>query len=113
MMQHWNNFVAVAATALPVLALAQSSCGPSPSGSVQPSIASGYSMQVVATGLSDPRGIMLDGAGHLLVVESGRGVVSAHTLADNNGCVSISSSMDVTASLAVSPLSIVSTFTDH
>lgn len=103
-MQYRNSLIAAAATLLPAFTLAQSSCGPSPSGSVQPSIASGYSMQVVASGLSDPRGIMLDGAGHLLVVESGRGVVSAHTLADNNGCVSVSSSMDVTANLSVSAI---------
>lgn len=58
-------------------------------------------MQVVATGLSKPRGILLDGAGNLLVVEQGRGVVSAHTLNENNGCVSFGMSTDVTPDLSV------------
>jgi hypothetical protein len=62
-------------------------------------------MQVVATGLSKPRGILLDQAGNLLVVEQGRGVVSAHTLEDQNGCVSISGSSDVTSALDVSRIS--------
>jgi glucose/arabinose dehydrogenase len=92
------------ATGLALLATHTSaqSCGPAPSGSIKPSIASGYSMQVVATGLSKPRGIMLDQAGNLLVVEQGRGVISAHTLKDNKGCVSIASSSDVTPSMNVS-----------
>ncbi len=58
-------------------------------------------MQVVATGLSKPRGILLDNAGNLLVVEQGRGVVSAHTLNENNGCVSVGTSSDVTPALSV------------
>ncbi len=58
-------------------------------------------MQVVATGLSKPRGILLDNAGNLLVVEQGRGVVSAHTVDENNGCVTVGTSSDVTPSLNV------------
>ena len=59
-------------------------------------------MQVVATGLSDPRGIQLDNAGNLLVVEQGRGVVSSHVLKDDdNGCVSVSQSSDVTDAISV------------
>ena len=58
-------------------------------------------MQVVATGLSKPRGILLDNAGNLLVVEQGRGVISAHTLTENNGCVSVGMSSDVTTALSV------------
>ena len=58
-------------------------------------------MQVVATGLSTPRGILLDRAGNLLVVEQGRGVISAHTLNENNDCVSVGTSSDVTSALSV------------
>jgi hypothetical protein len=58
-------------------------------------------MQVVATGLSDPRGILLDGAGNLLVVEQGRGVISSHVLSDTNGCVTIIESSDVTDAIGV------------
>ncbi|TKX18272.1 hypothetical protein C1H76_9540 [Elsinoe australis] len=85
--------------ALPYLAAAQSSSsdGPAPSGSIRPSIASGYRYQVVATGLSGPRGLALDRDGNLLVVEQGRGRISAHSLSDDaGGCVSIRSSTDVT-----------------
>ncbi|OAP55167.1 hypothetical protein AYL99_10867 [Fonsecaea erecta] len=77
-----------------------STCGPAPSGSIQVSLASGYRMQVVATGLSKPRGILLDNAGNLLVVEQGRGVISAHTLnEDNAGCITVTSTEDVTSAL--------------
>lgn len=86
---------------LPSLSHAQSSssCGPAPSGAIKPSVASGFHVQVVATGLSKPRGILLDNAGNLLVVEQGRGVVSAHTVDENNGCVTVGTSSDVTPSL--------------
>ncbi|ETI26698.1 hypothetical protein G647_10358 [Cladophialophora carrionii CBS 160.54] len=94
--------VAVLAASLsPAVAQSSSSCGPAPSGSIQPSLASGYRMQVVATGLSKPRGILLDKAGNLLVVEQGRGVVSAHTLEENDGCVSVGTSTDLTPALSL------------
>ena len=84
------------------LSNAQSSCpGPSPSGGIRPSVASGYRLQVVATGLSEPRGILLDGAGNLLVVEQGRGAISSHSLTEDNGCVSVQDSSDVTESTSV------------
>lgn len=72
------------------VANAQSSCTAlQPSGSVRPSVASGYQLQVVATGLSTPRGIQFDSAGNLLVINSGQGSGSliALQLAENNGCV--------------------------
>ncbi|EXJ79418.1 hypothetical protein A1O3_08920 [Capronia epimyces CBS 606.96] len=94
-------FVAALIAILAWLSPVQSatSCGPSPSGAIRPSLASGFSMQVVATGLSKPRGILLDRAGNLLVVEQGRGVISAHTLDETNGCVSVGTSSDVTSGL--------------
>ena len=63
-----------------------------PTNSVQPSVASGYRAQLIATGLSTPRSIKFDKAGNLLVVEqkNGNGSVSALTLLDNGGtCLSV------------------------
>lgn len=52
-----------------------------------PSVAPGYEARLVAGGLESPRGIQFDSAGHLLVVEEGRGV-TALTFADGGGaCV--------------------------
>lgn len=79
------------AAVVPLLATiinAQSSC-PSPSGSIRPTVASGYSLQVVATGLSRPRGIAFDDQGHLLVVQAGDGIISSHTVSEQNGCVTL------------------------
>ena len=88
---------------LPQIIYAQStsSCGPAPSGSIRPSVASGYRLQVVATGLSRPRGILLDRSGNLLVVQAGSGVVSVHTLNESNGCVTVGSSANLTSALSV------------
>lgn len=75
---------------------AQSAC-PSPSGSIRPSVASGYSLQVVATGLSEPRGLAFDNDGHLLVVEQGTGTISSHVISEANGCVTARDSSVVVA----------------
>jgi glucose/arabinose dehydrogenase len=54
-----------------------------------PVVASGWQAQLIATGLSTPRSILFDSNGHLLLVQSGRGVVNLE-LADNSGiCVSV------------------------
>lgn len=91
------------ATTLLSLASARSSCRLSPSGNVKPSVASGYKWQVVATGLARPRGIAFDDQGRLLVVESGSGNLSAHTLAeDDGGCVTVTSSKTVVEGMSVS-----------
>lgn len=88
---------------LPSLVSAQSStCGPAPSNGIRPSIASGYTYQVVATGLAKPRGLILDQQGNLLVVEADRGVISSHEIVEENGCVSIGRSSDITSELDVS-----------
>ncbi|CAD0094659.1 unnamed protein product [Aureobasidium mustum] len=92
----------LATACLLAIASAQSSCGPSPSGKVRPSIASGYKWQVVATGLARPRGIAFDDQGRLLVVESGSGNLSAHTLSeDGSGCVTVNSSKNVVTGLSL------------
>jgi hypothetical protein len=74
-------------------ALAQSSCSlPSLSmGIATPSMADGYAMRLVATGLSRPRGIIFDHNDRLLVVEQRQGI-SALTLNDQGGnCIGVSS----------------------
>ncbi len=51
-----------------------------------PSLAPGYTAQLVATGLTEPRSIRFDTHGRLLVVQQGDGVVSIK-FDDKNGCV--------------------------
>lgn len=86
--------LAAAIPLLATLASAQSSCA-SPSGSIKPTIASGYSLQVVASGLAKPRGIAFDDQGHLLVVQQGDGIITSHTVNEQNGCVTLGDSMTV------------------
>lgn len=78
--------------AVPVLttiANAQSSC-PAPSGSIRPTVASGYALQVVASGLARPRGLAFDDQGHLLVVQQNSGIITSHVVGEENGCVTLS-----------------------
>ena len=89
------TILAVISFILPALAQS-SSCSTTltPANSVQPSVASGYRAQLIATGLSSPRSIRFDKAGNLLVVEQkkGNGSVSALTFQDNGGtCLSVTS----------------------
>lgn len=77
--------------AVPLLATvanAQSNC-PSPSGNIRPTVASGYALQVVASGLARPRGLAFDDQGHLLVVQQSSGIISSHTVGEQNGCVTL------------------------
>lgn len=63
-------------------------------------------MNLVATGLTSPRGIQFDSNGNLLVVEKGRGI-SWLSLADNGGaCVSVRDSGTVISdnSVGLSPV---------
>ena len=76
---------------------AQSACATSyaPSGSIRPSVASGYTWAVVATGLTLPRSLELDHDGNLFVLEQNKGL-SKHVLQDDGGvCVSVKSSTDI------------------
>ena len=57
----------------------------------QATLASGWQAVKVAGGLQSPRGIVLDSAGHLLIVEVGRGI-TVRTL-DANGCVTASKNL--------------------
>src|SRR5438874_13810003 len=65
-----------------------------PTNSVRPSVASGFHVQLIATGLASPRSIEFDKAGNLLVVEqkNANGSVSVLTLQDDGGtCLSVKS----------------------
>ena len=67
-----------------------------------PSVAPGYTVQVVASGLRDPRGIIFDSSGHLLVVQQGYGISSLN-LTDNGGaCVTAGQPTDLIVDEAVS-----------
>lgn len=56
-----------------------------------PSVASGYSARLIATGLKSPRGIKFDTQGRLLVVEQELGI-QAITFNDGGGdCLSVTS----------------------
>lgn len=95
MMATTGMLLAIASFFLPALAQS-SSCSTTltPANSVQPSVASGYRAQLIATGLSSPRSIEFDKAGNLLVVEqkNGDGSVSVLGLQDNGGtCLSVTS----------------------
>ena len=89
---------------------AQTSCSSSlvPTNSVQPSVASGYSAQLVATGLSKPRSIEFDTAGNLLVVEAGSGSLSGLTFReDGTGCLSLSGKTKVLENQQVRDLLVI------
>lgn len=66
-----------------------------PTNSIKPSVASGYRAVLVATGLTEPRSIKFDTAGNLLVVESGRGIISLVFRDDNDTCLSVRSKKTV------------------
>jgi glucose/arabinose dehydrogenase len=60
-----------------------------------PSVAAGYHANIVANGLSTPRGIIFDSSGNLLVVQPGKGIV-ALTFNDGGGsCLSVKSTTSV------------------
>lgn len=79
-------------SALLSIASAQTACSSFLKTSDSATIAPGYQVGLVATGLARPRGIQFDRDGHLLVVEApkdGSPAVSALTLNDSGGiCVS-------------------------
>ena len=73
----------------------QCSGNPTPTNSIQTSLAAGYAAQVVATGLNRPRSVEFDAQGNLLVLEQATGL-SSHVLRDNGGvCVTIQSSKNL------------------
>ena len=77
-------------TLITPFAAAQSSssqCGPQPTNSIRPATASGYTYQLVSSGLQDPRGITFDSTGRLLVIERGVGRVAGITFREEGDCI--------------------------
>ena len=66
-----------------------------PAKSVRPTIASGYRMALVATGLTKPRSIQFDSAGNLLVVQSGVGIASLSFQDAGGVCLSVKTQQTV------------------
>lgn len=98
----WAALGAALAT-LVACASGQSSCPTTltPTKSVKPTVASGYRMALVATGLTKPRSIQFDTAGNLLVVQSGSGIVNL-ALQDNGGtCLTVKNEKTVISASAV------------
>ena len=79
-----------------------------PTNSIQPTVASGYQLALVATGLTSPRSLEFDSAGNLLVVQKGVGIINL-VLTDGGGsCLSVKSSKNVVQNSGVSYGSLVS-----
>lgn len=69
----------------------------------QPSVAPGWQVNVVASGLTDPRGIVFDGERSMLVVQQGIGVSRLRLTNDDGPCVRIDGRVeDIIADDAVS-----------
>ena len=75
----------LAATAQTTASACQSSIAPQ---HAAPSVLPGFRAEVVANGLRDPRGIMFDSAGGLLVVEQAHGI-SRLRLTGDGPCVRV------------------------
>ena len=69
-----------------------------------PSMASGYSARLIATGLSRPRGIIVDHNDKLLVVEQRQGVRAITWNDEGGNCLSVNSIEDVVNDAQVNKL---------
>ena len=59
-----------------------------PTNSIRPTVASGYQMALVATGLTSPRSMEFDSSGNLIVVEQGSGILNL--VLDSEGpCINV------------------------
>lgn len=92
----WTFVAFSAALVIPALGQA-SSCSKilTPTKSVQPKVAPGYRMALVATGLTKPRSIKFDTAGNLLVVEAGAGITNLAFQDDGGTCLSVKTTKTV------------------
>ncbi|CAF9937064.1 MAG: hypothetical protein ALECFALPRED_007092 [Alectoria fallacina] len=88
---------------VPALGQSSSSCSTTltPTNSIKPSIASGYRVALVATGLTDPRSIEFDKAGNLLVLQAGAGIESLQLQDSGGTCVSVKSKKTVVQASAL------------
>lgn len=76
---------------IPILAQSSAICSTTltPTKSIKPSVATGYQAALVATGVSNPRGIAFDSSENLLVVQSGSGIASLQLQDDGGTCISV------------------------
>lgn len=85
-------------------AIAASACSTSltPTNSIKPSVASGYDVALVATGLAKPRSLLFDTLGNLLTVQQGVGIVNLQLQDDGGTCLGVKSSRTVISNRDVS-----------
>ncbi len=69
-----------------------------PSKSIRPSVAAGYEVALVATGLTKPRSIAFDTLGNLLVVQQDVGIINLVFQDDGGTCLSVQSQREVISS---------------
>ncbi len=103
-MHYLHTWLGVAVSFFIVSALGQaSSCSTTltPTKAVKPTIASGYRMALVATGLTSPRSIHFDTAGNLLVVQSGVGIANLAFQDDGGVCLTVKTMKTVVSAKAV------------
>lgn len=86
------NLKSAAFAALTAIATVQAACPASlaPKNGA-PIVASGFQARLIANGLSKPRGLAMDSAGHLLAVTNGVGITSFTLKEDATGCISVAS----------------------
>lgn len=60
-----------------------------------PSLAPGYTAQLIATNLTKPRGLIIDSEGHLLVVQQKAGITSLSILDVGDRCLKVSQKTDL------------------
>lgn len=66
-----------------------------PKNGVKPSVASGYQVALIATGLTNPRSISFDSARNLLVLQQGAGIANLVFQDGGGTCLSVKSKRDV------------------
>jgi glucose/arabinose dehydrogenase len=67
-----------------------------------PIVAPGFQARLIANGLTKPRGLAMDSAGHLLAVTNGVGITSFTLKEDAAGCVSVASKDVIATQMGVS-----------
>src|SRR5271167_2504021 len=77
-----------------ITTLAQTTASPSPCPTISPAypspiLASGWEAQLVVRGLNNPRGILFDSNGHLLVVQSGNGIINLEFTESGGSCITM------------------------
>ncbi len=96
--------VAILATSALGAASTESACSETltPTNSIIPTVASGYRMAVVATGLTKPRSIRFDSKGNLLVVQQGAGIINLAFTDHGGTCLSVDKTKSVINNSSVS-----------